>query len=213
VIKKTDSRSLGYNFKLIALTHLPFYKDEYSEGRIYSPTTIGNAILQFLSTHNTQKNPIAFTINGNHIAQQFCMQAASFYTQSTQDNPEQLIEYYALDCEKNDMSMHYVCAIERSMIMQYQLIAIAHTLNLQVLSTPAMAHLNLYRYVSKKVSPHFKLNKLEDALKSNNYQTRNLIDNNAIETIIQMPTFLEKTCQNYDEISTALGAIIPLISA
>lgn len=208
-IKKTDPKITGHHFQLKALTGIPFSHDEYNEGRVYNPTAIGNHITNFLSSHGTKKTPIAFTISGNHIAQQFisCPTASPWQPTSSQSK-QQLIDSCSLYPEENGSYMHYTCTIERAIVMQYQLMAIAHKLNLQSISTAAMAHLNLYRFLQNNSVCHTSLASI---LEKNNNDTTRLVCPQTIQTIAQIPAHVEKSVGNHDEIRIALGAVIPFI--
>lgn len=202
-IQKTSGQKFGPLFLLKAYTSVDFSRDEYHEGRINNPSIIGSHIIKFLSMHTIKKTPIACTITGKYIIEQFV------------SNPRQsiekqhlLIDSYPLYPQDNGDYMEYMCATDRSTILQYQLMAIAHKLNVQIISTAAMAHLNLYRYLNGVDS-----GTLAQTLEENNNDTSRLVSAQTIASIVKISAQLEKSIENHDEISIALGAIIPFLKS
>lgn len=206
-IKKTKSFKSA-SFQLTAFSNISFFKDEYNEGKIYNPTAIAQHIVNFLSIHGIKKMPITFTINGSHIAQEFIS-----YSDNAQEQPINnqntlgLTEFCHLYTQENGDKMFYTCTIERSIIMQYQIMAISNKFNLCAISTIPMAHLNIYRFLQGNSWQ----DSLAGDLKKNNNETSNLVNAQTIESILTIPAHIERTVRNHDEFCIALGSIMPII--
>lgn len=210
-VKKISSKSTSYLFELSAFTTIPFLHDEYDEGRIYNPTAIGKHITNFLLANHKKKAPIAMTLNGSSIKEEIASyHTASPFEQITHQKKQTASDYCYLYPQENGNFTFYTCAIERSIIMQYQLMAIAHNLNLQAVSTNSMANINLYRYLTGSTARH---SALATILEKNNNNTASLISDQTIQNIIQIPSSIQLSPAHNDAIRIALGAITSLIKA
>lgn len=209
-IKRAHQSESGTLFQLTNVASLPL-SENYNEGKINNPTSIGKFITNFLVALNQKKAPIAISLKGEHIAQEIisCSSAQPFESMSVQTQ-KYIIDYCQLYEQENGSRTFYTCAIDRSIIMQYQLLAITHRFNVLSISTDTMAHLNLYRYMGNHAHAQ---NAMASILEKNNNDIASLIPDKILQNIVHIPPSIKTTPINYDSLRIALGAITTLMQS
>lgn len=188
-------------FDLVAFITKPIACDEFDEGILHNPTAIGTHINNFIAAYGMRNNPLALTLQGTHIQQTLASQA--YPTNNTHYSKHSIINHIMLDAQDDDHAMVYTCAIDRSVVMQYQLLAVTHGLNLQSIATDTMAYINLYRHIHNHTKP--SLNNAPSCTPQDF-----IVEQNALNRIIQLDGHIHRTV-GYTDIIVALGAVIPLI--
>lgn len=207
-LEKAPRDATPYLFHITAYNSIPIMHGEYDQGRVYNPTALAKHITHFLKTTHNKKTPIAFTLSGDYIKENIiASHTASLAEHITKPSKQYALESCYLYTQSEGTFAFYTCAIERPIIMQYQLMAILNKFNLQSIITPSIAHLNLCRYLKGSSFSHSALANL---LRDESNTIPSLMDMHAIEKIIYINPSVRLSNDQKAQLPTALGASILL---
>lgn len=96
----------------------------------------------------------------------------------------------------------YLCGIKKSLIFQYQLMAILHQLPLAILTTERMALLHCYRFLFGSA---FRAAQLATAMISHNNRIENLFSVDDLPRIVHIPSHVKITNQTALPLLAACG--------
>lgn len=118
---------------------------------LFNPTIIKKYISSFLREHNLEDAFIAFILQGPNIAEKFVAMPTSTPELTdfgiTNNARSLLWEYRYLYANDEGQSVFYVYKVPRSLVLQYQLLAIALQCNLITITTHTMALLSAYQNI------------------------------------------------------------------
>jgi len=145
--KATADRQLVLRaYKRFPLTNL-----ELEDLIVFNPTVIQKYIRSFLEEHNLTDAFIAFIVHGHSVAEQFVAMPTStpHYTDFgiTNNARSVLWEYRYLYPNDHGQFVFYVYTVPRSLILQYQLLAVAAQCNLITMTTRTMTLLSAYKNI------------------------------------------------------------------
>lgn len=118
---------------------------------LFNPTVIKQHITSFLHMHNLTDAFVAFIVHGPSVVEQFVAMPTStphrtdFAISSTARSV--LWEYRYLYPNDHGQFVFYVYTVPRSLVLQYQLLAIAAQCNLITITTQTMALLSAYKNI------------------------------------------------------------------
>lgn len=140
-------------FTLKAYKHLLFEVNNKTDLTLFNPTRMQSLINNFLELHEVGDASVVIALSGEGlIEKQIMLSRASADLKSVEENPELMAwHYYCLqDNPTVPKNPWYCCGISRSVLLQYQLLAIQAELNVMQYTTPTMALLKAYRYIKQK---------------------------------------------------------------
>ena len=118
---------------------------------IFNPTIIKKYMCSFLEEHNLSNAFIAFILHGPMITEQFVAMPTStpHYTDFgiAQKTRNVLWEYRYLYPNDHGQFVFYVYSVPRSLVLQYQLLAVAARCNLITMTTRTMMLLSAYKNI------------------------------------------------------------------
>ena len=154
---------------LRAYKRFPLTNLELENLVLFNPTIIKKYMCSFLEEHNLADAFIAFIVHGPTIAEQFVAMPTStpHYTDFGIGNNRSLLwEYRYLYPNDHGQFVFYVYTVPRSLILQYQLLAIAAQCNLITMTTRTMALLSAYKNIFGIAFRHSQL--AVDMMRCNN---------------------------------------------
>lgn len=185
-IQKTDnSRALlalraykRYSLDNLELEHLT----------LFNPTTIKKHISSFLAEHNKTDAFIAFSLDGPAVAEQYIALPTSTPHRSDfgiAQNSSVVWDYRYLYPNDHGQFIFYVYMVPRSLILQYQLLAIAAQCNLVAITIKSMALLTTYQHI---FGTAFRRSQLGVDMMRHNNNIDALISADILRRMIHMPT-------------------------
>lgn len=148
-IVETPDKSLPYVLK--AYKHVLFEVHEKDTLTIYNPTRLRSLIMAFLQLYDLEDSLIVMALSGQGIVEkQIMLTQPTAYVQDVEKN--ELMDWHYFQLQENPnlpMSPWYCCGIMRTLLLQYQLLAIQVALNLVQVTTPTMALLKAYRFIKR----------------------------------------------------------------
>ena len=118
---------------------------------LFNPTVIKKKISSFLQAHGLEDAFVAFILHGSNITEQFVAMPTStpYCTEFGKFNSARslLWEYRYLYPNDEGQFVFYLYSVPRSLILQYQLLAIAAQCNLIAMTTQTMALLSAYQNI------------------------------------------------------------------
>jgi hypothetical protein len=179
---KKNDRPLLRAYKRFSLNNF-----ELEKLIIFNPTLIKEYICSFLVEHNLSDAFIAFILHGPLITEQFVAMPTStpHYTDfgSAQTTRNVLWEYRYLYPNDHGQFVFYVYSVPRSLVLQYELLAIAARCNLITMTTRTMMLLSAYKNI---FGVAFRRSQLGlDMMRCNN----NIADLITIDTLNRMVNF------------------------
>ena len=177
-IEKTNNATAP--LLLRAYKHYPLNNLELEHLTLFNPTVIKNYITSFLQQHNLADAFIAFIVHGPGVTEQFVAMPTSTPHRTdfgiSSNSRSLLWEYRYLYPNDHGQFVFYVYSIARSLVLQYQLLAIAAQCNVITITTQTMALLSAYKNI---FGPAFRRSQLAvDMMRCNN----------AIEELIAVDT-------------------------
>lgn len=146
-IKQSNKRSL---FSLHAYQQIDLHSAELEQGILFNPTQIGKHISDFLSQYSLSNAFISFACSGPAIKEKFIVLQNPHPTRAHfnfPDNSHILWNWKYVYPRDNGLSTFYVCGFPQTVLLQYKLLAIKHSLNVITVTTPRMALLQLYKAI------------------------------------------------------------------
>jgi len=204
-IQKTNSAPTPYLLR--AYKNVALHDLELENLILYNPSKIKEIISEFLTTHQKQNSFVAFSLQGPAITERLIssptstLNEARFNVQNTG-----FIErgYHYMYPHDNGTFVFYTYAVPRSLLLQYQLLAIAAHLNLTTITTQRMALLNIYKYI---FGPAFRCTQLAIDMHLHNNMIEQLITKEGLRRIIKMEPSI-KTNDEFLHLATACGLFI-----
>jgi hypothetical protein len=172
---------------LRAYKQYPLNNLELAHLTLFNPTVIKKHITSFLCEHNLQDAFVAFALHGPVVHEQFVTLPTStpHYTDfnSAQNNRNVVYEYRYLYPHHNGQFVFYVYSVPRSVVLQYQLLAVAAQCNLITITTQTMALLSAYQHMFGSAFRRTQL--AVDMMRCNN-NIGDLITVDAIKRMVDM---------------------------
>jgi len=174
---------------LRAYKRYPLDNLELANFTLFNPTIIKKYISSFLNEHNLQDAFVAFSLHGPAVTEQFIAMPTS--TPHRTDfkivgNARSILwEYRYLYPHENGQFMFYVYTVPRSLILQYQLLAIGAQCNLITVSTHTTSLLSAYQYMFGSA---FRRSQLAVDMKRCNNAIETLISTDAINRMVTVGT-------------------------
>lgn len=192
-----------------AYRRIPLTSGDFEHGILFNPTKIQGHITTFLKEHALSHAFISLAVSGPSIKEEIIAHCTAKPTeQELGINPShnEVIDYTYLYPTDTGSFTFYVCSIERGLLLQYQLLAMASSLNLVAVTTENMALLNAYKYLEQ---PTFRHSQLAVAMKQANNCFENLITD---EIIGKRFSIISKKCSvpptERSHLLTALGLVV-----
>jgi len=151
---------------------------------IFNPTRVKQIIHKFLSTHKKENAFITVSLNGLGVSEQFITMPTSTPKTSEfkiEHSSNLLWGYRFMYQNDNGEFVFYLYKIPRSLLLQYELLAIASKLNLINITTQNMALLNTYKTIFGSAFRHSQL--AIDMMRHNN-SIESLISTDILKKII-----------------------------
>ena len=154
---------------LKAYASYPLNNLEYHNALVFNPTYLTHCIQNFIHQNHLEHAYCMLSISGKSIVEAITTLpiASPQPTDFSFTKLRNLLwDYRYLYPNNNDQFDFYVCGITQSLLVQYQLMAIALPVNLLVITTELMALLNLYK---RQYGPTFRHSQLaRDMMRHNN---------------------------------------------
>lgn len=146
-IQPSPDTSLPYTLK--AYKHMLHEPHEKNSLVLYNPTRVRSHIVTFLQLHELEDSLVVFALAGNGMTEKQLMLAQPAAQLKTIEQDEQTAwQYFRLQDNPNlPQSPWYCCGITRSILFQYQLLAIQTEANVVQITTPTMALIKAYRHI------------------------------------------------------------------
>ena len=184
-IEKTNNGTAALTLR--AYKRFPLINLELEKLILFNPTVIKEHICSFLEEHNLTDAFIAFILHGPTIVEQFVAMPTStphYVDFGIANNARSVLwEYRYLYPNDHGQFVFYVYTAPRSLILQYQLLAVAARCNLITMTTRTMMLLSAYKNIFGAV---FRRSQLAvDMTRCNN----NIEDIITIDTLNRMVNF------------------------
>lgn len=157
---------------------------------LFNLTIIKQHIVSFLKEHGIQNAFITFCLDGSGVEEKFVAMPTSTPHRSdfgiAQSSTIQW-EYRYLYPNDHGQYVFYVYVVPRSLILQYQLLAIATYCNLIVITTKHMALLSSYKNI---FGTAFRRSQLAVDMMSCNNNIDDLISIDAIRRMVKVPSVI-----------------------
>jgi hypothetical protein len=172
-------------YQAIPLQHL-----ELEQLKIFNPTALQHYITDFLNTHNVRDAFIACTLNGPGVYERFIPMHTATPKLDDFLLPEKQRYFwdyrYAYPIE-HGRSMFYVSGIQKELLFQYKLLAIANDLNITTISTQRSALLSLYKF---QQGDTFRTSKLAIDMLSHHNMPEQLFCADSLGRLLYIPPHL-----------------------
>ncbi len=136
---------------LRAYKNYPLNNLELTNLTLFNPTVIKQYIISFLCEHKLQDAFVAFTLHGPAVHEQFVTLPTSTpqHTDfnSARNTRNVVCDYRYLYPNHNGQFVFYVYSVPRSVVLQYELLAIAAQCNVITITTQTMALLSVYQHM------------------------------------------------------------------
>src|SRR3990172_3808264 len=135
---------------LRAYKHYPLNNLELEKLILFNPTIIKQHIVSFLQEHSLQNAFIIFCLDGSSVAEKFVAMSTSTPHRSDFGiavSSNILWEYRYVYPNDHGQYVFYVYVVPRSLVLQYQLLAIAARCNLIAITTKTVAMLDVYKNI------------------------------------------------------------------
>ena len=146
-IEPTPKKSLPYELR--AYKHVLYEVHEKESLILYNPTRVKTLIRSFLQLHDLEDALVIVALSGGGVTEkQVILQHPTMHTNVVEQDDQSNWHYYRLQENPNlPQSPWYCCGIKRSVLFQYQLLAIQLAANIVQMTTPTMALLKAYRHI------------------------------------------------------------------
>jgi hypothetical protein len=155
---------------------------------LFNPTTIKKYITSFLAEHNKTDAFIAFSLDGPAITEHYVALPTSTPHRADfgiVNSSSVLWDYRYLYPNDHGQFVFYVYTVPRSLILQYQLLAVAAQCNLIAMTTKSMALLTTYQHVFGSA---FRRSQLAVDMMRHNNNIDQLVSVDILKRMVQVPT-------------------------
>jgi hypothetical protein len=154
---------------------------------IFNPTTIKKHITSFLHKHDKQNAFIVFSLDGSGVTEQFVALPTS--TPHRADfgvtySSNVLWGHRYVYPNDHGQSVFYVYSVPRSLLLQYQLLAVAAECNVITITTKNMGLLTVYKHI---FGAAFRRSQLAIDMMRHNNNIDDLISVDILKRIITVP--------------------------
>lgn len=203
-LQKTKTASTAL-LQLRAYKHIPLTNSELENITLFNPTRIKHTITDFLTTHKKKNASISFCLNGPGVTQQYISLPKTHPTDTDLGiTPSSArVSHYKRMYYYDGQSLFYVYTLERALILQYQLLAIAAELNLLTITTAQSALFNFYRYTHGSA---FRQTQLALDMARCHNRLERLISTDTVRRVINLPPGFP--LQEFIHLATACGLFI-----
>jgi hypothetical protein len=161
--------------------------NEIVHANLFNPTTIKYNITSFLYEHNQQNAFVAFGCDGFILDEQYTALPTSTPHRTdfgVSSRNSIMWDYRYLYPNDHGQFVFYLYTMPRSLILQYQLLAIAAQCNLITITTTSMALLSAYQHIFGSA---FRRSQLAIDMARHNNAINTLISADILKRIIQVP--------------------------
>jgi len=148
-IEQTSARTAP--LVLRAYKQFPLTNFELAHGVLFNPTAIKRHIQSFLYEHDLADAFIAFIVQGSALVERLVAMPTSTPSRAAFDMATNarstLWEYRYLYPNDHGQFVFYLYSIPRSVVLQYELLAISAQCNLITMTTKTMSLLSAYQYI------------------------------------------------------------------
>ncbi len=176
---------------------------------IFNPTTLSRYIANTYQPYAHKNTPVLLALNGPSLYTKILSTPNAHPTLEQfpiSHAPHWLWEYSYL-YSHNHRHYFYVCGMQRTLLLQYQLLSITTHLPMHTITTEYMALLQIYRYMFGSA---FRHSQLGEALLEQNNTIEQLFTADDLHRLLSIPS--DQTIQDTDHIPllTACGLLVSL---
>lgn len=200
-IQKTKA---GYPLQLRAYERHELHNLELENLTLFNPTHVKQLITNFLFRHNKQNAFVAITLQGPLVAERFVARASSSPKRcefDVQHSSNLLWDYRYMYPNEQGQFVFYLYSVPRSLLLQYQLLAITAGLNLISITTKRMALLNTYKTIFGSA---FRRSQFGIDMMSHHNAIEKLISVDALKRVLFIPPTIS-LADEFSHLATAYG--------
>ncbi len=180
---------LPNRFRLRSLFHYPLSKLELERLTLFNPTDIGRKVAEWCTPYRPH-GPIAFALHGPAIEEHL------FATHNAHPSMDQFPIQHAPFWQwehtylfsRNHQHYFYLCGIKKSLLFQYQLMAITNNIPVSLITTERMALAHCFRNL---FGVAYRSAHIADAMEMHNDRIENLFFNDDFSRILSTPPDIE----------------------
>jgi hypothetical protein len=205
----TSTKKSRAPYILRAYERMPIDTSVYNQGILFNFTTCTSFFKNFLEKHNITRAFITCSLSGSHITE-FILDTHSA-SPATHEFPLQKLnklmwDYRYLYPKEDARYALYACGISRQLLAQYQLLALSANLNLTLLTTEFMTHLEAYKHLYGKA---FRRAQLARDMLTHDNRILSIFTQDTLRRILTIDPSLQLNSEHEKEnLITALGLFL-----